>query len=229
MKYLRAFVFFLSTVLLYLGLASFGWGFDNLRGFFSLVPRLGYALSVVLFAAAVGVQALSGTEGIRGGKGEESKWNRRESIVRVVLILGLYLAITFIPIADRRGIAVIAEGAALRWLGVALGALGYALIFRSGLALGRQYSAEVTIQKDHRLITTGPYKWIRYPRYLGIVALAIGLSLAFRSWIGLTAALVVFGILVLRIHDEEALLHREFGEEWERYAQKSWRMIPGIF
>jgi protein-S-isoprenylcysteine O-methyltransferase Ste14 len=64
---------------------------------------------------------------------------------------------------------------------------------------------------------------------LGIVALAIGLSLAFRSWIGLIAALVVFGILVLRIHDEEALLRREFGEEWEKYAQKSWRMIPGIF
>lgn len=228
-EYLRPFVFFLSTVLLYLGLPLFGWGFDNLRGFFSLAPRLGYALSVMLFAAAVGAQAFSGTEGIRGGKGEESKWNRRESIVRVMLVLGLYLAIPPLPFADRRGIAVIAEGSALRWLGVGLGALGYALIFWSGLALGRQHSAEVTIQKDHRLITAGPYMWIRHPRYLGVVVLTIGLSLAFRSWIGLAAALLVFGVLLFRIHDEEALLHREFGEEWERYAQNSWRMMLGIF
>jgi protein-S-isoprenylcysteine O-methyltransferase Ste14 len=229
MKYLRAFFFFLSTALLYLGLPLFGWGLDNLRGFFSLAPRAGYALSVVLFAAAVGAQAFSGTEGIRGGRGEETKWNRRECVVRFALSFLLFLAVTFIPFADRRGIAAIAEGAALRWLGVALGALGYALIFWSGLALGRQYSAEVTIQKDHRLITAGPYRWIRHPRYLGAVLLSLGLSLAFRSWVGLAAGLLVLGVLLFRIHDEEALLHREFGEEWERYAQKSWRMMPGIF
>lgn len=229
MIYLRAFVFFLSTALLYLGLPLFGWGLDNLRGFFSLAPRAGYALSVVLFAAAVGAQAFSGTEGIRGGRGEETKWNRRESVVRFALSFLLFLAVTAIPFADRRGIAAIAEGAALRWLGVALGALGYALIFWSGLALGRQYSAEVTIQKDHRLITAGPYRWIRHPRYLGAALLSLGLSLAFRSWVGLAAGLLVLGVLLFRIHDEEALLHREFGEEWERYAQKSSRMMPGIF
>jgi len=229
MKYLRAFVFFLSTVLLYLGLPLLGWGFDNLRGFFSLAPRLGYALSVVLFAAAVGAQAFSGTEGIRGGKGEAAKWNRRESVVRFVLALGLYLAIIFIPFADRRGIEVISEGAVLRWLGVALGAAGYLLIFWSGLALGRQYSPEVTIQKDHRLITNGPFRWIRHPRYAGVIALSIGVSLAFRSWVGLAAVLMVTGVLIFRIRDEEELLHREFGREWEAYSRTSSRLIPKIY
>jgi protein-S-isoprenylcysteine O-methyltransferase Ste14 len=123
--------------------------------------------------------------------------------VRFALVLGLYLAITFIPFADRRGIAVLAEGPAARWLGVALCLPGYVFIFWSGLALGRQYSAEVTIQKDHRLITSGPYRWIQHPRYLGVI--------------------------LFRIHAEEELLHREFGEEWERYSQKSWRIAPGIF
>lgn len=69
---------------------------------------MGYALSVALFAAAVGAQAISGTEGIRGGKGDEAKRNRRESVVRFFLVIGLYLAITFIPFSDRREIAVIA-------------------------------------------------------------------------------------------------------------------------
>ena len=53
MKYLRSFVFFLATALLYLGLPLLGWGLDDLRGFFSLAPRLGYALSVAVFAAAI--------------------------------------------------------------------------------------------------------------------------------------------------------------------------------
>lgn len=229
MRILRSIVFFLSTVLLYLGLPLLGWGLDNLKEFFSLAPRIGYALAVVLFGAAVGIQAFRGTEGIRGGRGEEAKWNRRESFVRFGLVLVLYLAVTFIPFADRRGIAVLAEGAALRWLGVALSGLGYGFIFWSGLALGRQYSAEVTIQKDHQLITSGPHRWIRHPRYLGIVALGVGLSLAFRSWIGLAATVFILGVLLLRIRDEEILLSREFGMEWQAYSKYSWRLLPGIF
>ena len=229
MKFLRSILFCLSTLLLYLGLPLLGWGLNDLTGFFSLAPRMGYALAVVLFGAAVGVQAFHGTEGIRGGKGDESKLNRRESVVRILMILVLYLAITFIPFADRRGIGVIIAGSGWRWLGVAFCGLGYAFIFWSGLALGRQYSAEVTIQKDHQLITSGPYRWIRHPRYLGVVALAVGLSLAFRSWIGLIAAPFILAALLLRIRDEEALLHREFGKEWETYARQSWRLLPGIF
>ena len=57
MKYLRVFVFFLSTLLLYLGLPLFGWGCDNLRGFFSLAPRLGYALSAVFGRSRIGDRA----------------------------------------------------------------------------------------------------------------------------------------------------------------------------
>jgi protein-S-isoprenylcysteine O-methyltransferase Ste14 len=229
MKILRSVVFFLATVGLYLGLPLLGWGLDNLKEFFSLAPRSGYALAVVLFGAAVGIQAFQGTEGIRGGRGEEAKWNRRESFVRFGLVLALFLTILWIPFSDRRGIAVLAEGPALRWLGVALSALGYGFIFWSGLALGKQYSPEVTIQKDHRLITDGPFQWIRHPRYLGILALGAGLSLAFRSWIGLAATIVILGVLLLRIHDEEVLLGREFGETWEAYVKKSWRLVPGIF
>jgi protein-S-isoprenylcysteine O-methyltransferase Ste14 len=229
MKILRSFVFFLATVLLYLGLPLLGWGLDDLHGFFSLAPRAGYALAVVLFGTAVGVQAFRGTEGIRGGRGEETKWNRRESLVRFGLVLVLYLALLFIPFADRRGIAVLAEGSALRWLGVGLCLLGYGFVFWSGLALGRQYSAEVTIQKDHQLITSGPYRQIRHPRYLGVIALALGMALAYRSAPGLVAAPLILGVLLLRIHDEEELLQREFGVEWVSYSKNSWRLLPGIY
>jgi protein-S-isoprenylcysteine O-methyltransferase Ste14 len=229
MKFLRAFLYFLATALMYLGIPLLGWGLDDLDGFFSVASRAGYAAAAGLFAAAVGIQAFSGTEGIRGGKGDETKLNRRETIVRIGLVLVLYLALVGIPFADRRGIGVLAEGAALRMLGVILSALGYGFVFWSGLALGKQYSPEVTIQKDHHLITAGPFQWIRHPRYLGVILLTFGLSLAFRSWIGLTAAPVILAVLLLRIHDEEALLKNEFGAEWDAYCRKSARLLPGIW
>ena len=62
-----------------------------------------------------------------------------------------------------------------------------------------------------------------------MIPLFLGVSLAFRSWVGLIAAFVVFGVLLYRIRDEEELLHKEFGREWEVYCQTSARLIPKIF
>jgi len=229
MKFLRAIVFAAITSLLYLGLPLIGWGLDDIGRFFSLPARIAYALSAALFAGLVGIQAVGGTEGIRGGKGDRSKLIARETAVRFGLVSLLYAALLLIPFADRRNILVTAESAFLRGSGAALSALGYGFIYWSGLALGKQYSPEVTIQKDHQLITAGPFRKIRHPRYLGVILLLIGFSLVFRSGVGLAAAPLIIGILLLRIHDEETLLGREFGKDWENYCRKSWRLLPGIW
>jgi hypothetical protein len=99
-KYLRAVAFSFSTVALYLGLPLFGlavgvqalvgWGIRDPPEYFSLAPRLGYALLVAAFGLAVGVQALGGTEGIRAGAGEEGKPVPRQHVVRAVMVLLLY-------------------------------------------------------------------------------------------------------------------------------------------
>jgi protein-S-isoprenylcysteine O-methyltransferase Ste14 len=228
-KILRAFIFFLATLLLYFGVVLLGWGIYDLNGYFSIPQRTGYAVVAGLFSLAVGLQAYSSTEGIRGSKGEESKFVYRQRIVRIGLVLSLYLALFFIPFFDRRGMLVFDDGSLARWVGVALSAFGFLLIFWSGLALGRQYSADVTIQTDHRLITNSIYHTIRHPRYLGIILLSTGFSLIFRSWIGLLASIVFLGVILYRIRSEEAVLHGEFGKEWETYCQCSWRLLPYIY
>jgi protein-S-isoprenylcysteine O-methyltransferase Ste14 len=229
MSYLRAVVMFLSTTLIYLGFPLLGWGLDDLQGYFSAYQRLGYAAIVAAFGLAVGCQAFGSPEGIRGGKGEKGKLVRRQTIVGAALVYLLFAAMIFMPFADRRGLGAMADSQALGWLGLALCGLGYALVFWSGLALGKQYSAHVTIQKDHQLITTGPYHYIRHPRYLGVNSLAIGVSLVFHSWIGLALSVLVLGLILSRIADEEALLRKEFGQDWETYCKQSWRLIPYLF
>jgi len=229
MKFLRTILFFIATLLIYLGVALIGWGLGDLEGFFSSGPRLGYAVVVGMFSLAVGVQAYSSTEGIRGGKGEEGKFVFRQRLVRIGLVLSLYIALFFIPFFDRRDLVVFGDSGIARWLGVTLSALGFILVFWSGLALGRQYSADVTIQEGHHLITNSIYRYIRHPRYLGVIALSVGVSCIYRSWIGLVASLIFLVILLYRMKDEESLMHKEFGGEWEAYYKRSWRLIPYLY
>ena len=229
MSFLRLVTFFIATGLLYLGIPLLGWGLDDVIGYSSNAARLGYALLVGLFSLAVGLQAFSSTEGIRGRKGEAGKFVFRQRIVRVVLVLSLYIALFFIPFFDRHAMGVFNDGSVARCLGVVLSALGFALVFWSGVALGRQYSADVTIQKEHHLISSGVYRVIRHPRYLGIIALSIGISCVFRSWIGLIASLFFLAILSFRIRDEESMMLKEFGTQWEAYCKHSWRLIPYIY
>ena len=231
MKYLRGFSFFLATLAMYLGVSLVGWGIGAIPAFAALPPRLGYAVVVTLFSLAVGWQGINDPEGVQGaqGHGQEGKRVWRQTFVSYSLTTILFAAMLFLPFADRRDIAVAQFGMAVRWAGVALAAAGYALIFWSGLALGRQYSAEVTIQKNHHLITAGPYRYIRHPRYLGILGLALGVALLFRSWIGLLLFVLLPLPLIQRMQDEEALMHREFGAEWEEYCQRSWRLIPRVY
>jgi protein-S-isoprenylcysteine O-methyltransferase Ste14 len=141
----------------------------------------------------------------------------------------LYIALFFIPFFDRHDTLVFGDGIYLRWSGIGLSALGFALVYGSGVALGRQYSADVTIQTGHQLITKGIYHYIRHPRYLGVIALSIGVSCLFRSWIGLVASVLFLGVIFYRIKDEESLMHQEFGGAWEAYCNRSWRFLPYIY
>jgi protein-S-isoprenylcysteine O-methyltransferase Ste14 len=228
-KLVRAATFFIATLLIYLGVTLLGWGLDDLAGYFSLPPRLWYAVTVGMFSLAVGIQAYGSTAGIRGGKGEDSKFVFRQRVVRIGLVLSLYIALFFIPFCDRRGIAVFDDGGIVRWLGVGLSAVGYTLVFWSGLALGKQYSADVTIQSGHQLITSSIYHFIRHPRYLGVMALSVGISCVFRSWLGLAASVLFPAVILFRIRDEEAVMLKEFGAEWDAYCKCSWRLIPYIY
>lgn len=229
MKYLRAVFFMFSTIGIYLGLVLLGWGFGDLKSYFSTWPRFGYAVVVVLFGLAIGWQAIDSPEGIEGGKGEETKLVRRETIVGGIITFLAFISLVGLPFLDRHAIAVFTESPTIRWLGLIIAAPGYALIFLSGLALGKQYSAEVTIQKDHQLITSGIYHYLRHPRYAGVLFVASGLSLLFRTWAGLIVTGVLLAALFLRIKDEETMLFKEFGQEWEQYCQVSWYLLPFIY
>ena len=93
--------------------------------------------------------------------------------------------------SDRKGFWIL-DGDAVRWVGVVLFAAGGALRIWPVLVLGRRFSGLVAIQPGHTLVTSGVYRIIRHPSYLGLLVNSLGWALAFRSGVGLllTALLV---------------------------------------
>ncbi len=229
MKYLRGFGFFINTMILYLVIPLFGWGLDDLRGFFSSQPRSGYAAVICFIGLIVGFQGVVEPKGIHGSSGKKGNLIRSQRIIRIAVTSLLIFALAFLPFADRRNIAVVIIPTTIRWVGLILFTIGILFVLWSSISLGKFYSADVTIQEGHQLITNGLYRTIRHPRYLGGILLGFGLSLLFRSWVGLIASICFIGLILFRIQDEEKCMLREFGEDWDTYCKNSWRMLPFLY
>jgi protein-S-isoprenylcysteine O-methyltransferase Ste14 len=90
-------------------------------------------------------------------------------------------------------------------------------------------SATVEIQKDQKVVSTGPYAIVRNPMYASAAVYFIGMSLALGScWDLIPAALIVLGF-VMRLLDEEKFLAQNLPGYAEYCAKVRWHLLPGIF
>lgn len=96
--------------------------------------------------------------------------------------------------------------------------------------LGKQWALQARLVEGHKLITEGPYAYVRNPIYTGMLGMLIATGLAFEHWIALIVAIVIFMIgLVIRVKTEEKLLRSAFGAEFEEYAKRVPAVIPGVY
>lgn len=212
-------------IVIFAGLPLVGWGVPDARDFINNPVRLGYIVLVVLLQIFVVIRF----PGVGRNRSKGKKIVHRQRLA-VILMQAASLAIVIIaPYCDRRDIAVLGEAEIVRYFGLVVFALGFLATSWAEAFLGKQFSLEVTIQEDHRLVTDGPYRYLRHPRYLGIILFNIGFSFVFRSRLALIIIAAMSLVLLWRIHDEEALMHREFGADWEAYSQRSWRLIPFVY
>jgi len=109
-------------------------------------------------------------------------------------------------------------------------ALGGAwLVLRSRAALGPAWSLVPNADEVAGLVTTGPYRLVRHPIYLGLSLLAMGQALAFGNWPALL--IVLFGIIptfAWRAYTEEKLLSRAFGTRYAEYRRRTGLLIPRV-
>lgn len=112
--------------------------------------------------------------------------------------------------------------------------------------LGRLFTFDLAIRSKHKLITNGPYRYIRHPSYTGLILAVFGYSLfTFKVVYTVTQMLhvsdfiaqaimlfpTIFGtaLIIHRIPREEDMLLKEFKDNWMKYSKKTWKLIPFIF
>ncbi|KAG1896252.1 uncharacterized protein F5891DRAFT_606137 [Suillus fuscotomentosus] len=117
--------------------------------------------------------------------------------------------------------------------------------------LGKLWSFHLSVRKEHKLVTSGPYSVVRHPSYTGLLFQSTGIAVMYGSqgsWMRQSGILQVpfmkvlamtsfFVFLTLaawvsisRPAEEDQMLQHALGEEWENWAKKvKYRLIPGVY
>jgi protein-S-isoprenylcysteine O-methyltransferase Ste14 len=115
--------------------------------------------------------------------------------------------------------------------------------------LGESRSFALSIRKEHRLVTSGPYSVVRHPSYTAYILQYVGMVVMYGSqgswmresgvmqvpFVKVSAAIYFFLVTaaawaaIRRSPVEDKMLQRALGEEWEEWAKRvQYRLFPGI-
>ena len=117
-----------------------------------------------------------------------------------------------------------------RILGICIFVVGLALRLYAILYLGRFFTINVAIATDHRLIDSGPYRFVRHPSYTGASMLFFGLGLGIGNWLSLAVIVApIFAAFWWRMKIEESALAEALGDPYRRYMERTKRLVPMIY
>jgi protein-S-isoprenylcysteine O-methyltransferase Ste14 len=186
-------------------------------------------------AAFGGCLGISAFYRLRARQQGETIARRRESpsliAGRAVIALPLFVAILLYLLNPRwMAWAELALPSWSRWVGALLGLVAVPSALWVFTSIGRNVSETVLTKRDHALVTTGPYRWIRHPLYTtgAVLLLAIGLMAA--NWfILLFALLAIVSLRLAVIPLEERELVNKFGDDYRRYMARTGGLWPRVF
>ena len=125
---------------------------------------------------------------------------------------------------------IMVESLPLRWVGLGLSLYFLVMLPWIMRTLGRFAVPGAGVYRDHKLITSGPYSFVRHPLYSASIALCLGSALGTINWLLLVLCPVLVAIVILvPVRHEEALLHEKFGTEYKQYAEETAQLIPWIW
>ena len=106
---------------------------------------------------------------------------------------------------------------------------GLALVLWGRFILGKNYFVSTGLGaqlfSDHKLVTAGPYAFMRHPMYTGLILAAWGALFMYGTWT--TVYFAIFApFIAMRARREEQALAAEFGEQWMDYSQQVPAFIP---
>ena len=156
-----------------------------------------------------------------------SRDRRSLMLLWAIIIVSLWLGIQMVwlfPNTTARdprgfylfGFLLFLGGLILRWYSI-----GY---------LGRYFTVDVSISAEHKLIDSGPYRYIRHPTYTGALLAFLGLGFCFGNWLSILFMTVpIIAAFLWRIRIEERALADALGKDYRAYTQRTKRLIPFVY
>ena len=114
------------------------------------------------------------------------------------------------------------------WVGAVLTVAGLLVSVWARVHLGRNWSATITVKKDHELITSGPYRFARHPIYSGLLLAFIGSALACGELRAILAVTLAFWALWRKLRIEEQWMREQFGTAYDEYARRVAALVPFV-
>jgi protein-S-isoprenylcysteine O-methyltransferase Ste14 len=118
-------------------------------------------------------------------------------------------------------IPLVVVGNVLTWVG-----LGIAMVV---ITQNNYAAANITVETDQAVVSTGLYGLVRHPMYFGVLIMLTGVPLALGSYWGLVLVIVDAVLFATRILDEERALTEELSGYREYTEKVQSRLVPGVW
>ena len=117
----------------------------------------------------------------------------------------------------------------VRWLGVGFGILCTLGIYWLFSSIGTGITPVSTTRKEHKLVTSGPYRWVRHPLYTVGSSMFVAFGMMADNWFIALLGVLAFIGMAIRTSKEEANLLEKFGDEYREYMKRTGRFLPKLF
>ena len=122
------------------------------------------------------------------------------STLRVVWLVIIVSVAAGIYVAKHWPAAALPHHRSFAFAGVVLFVAGL-LRWCAIITLGRFFTVDVTIEKDHELVERGPFRMVRHPSYTGVLLAFVGLALSVGNWAALLVILLPIGVAFNSPHE----------------------------
>lgn len=190
----------------------------------SLLLGLTYFASELLLTISRRSRSKTGT------KQDKSTLGMIWVVIAVSIMAGVFVARSTSLRAGVIGLFDFPESNWIPVLAVGLFAAGLAVRWWAIVTLGRFFTVDVVVEKDHEVVQRGPFRWVRHPSYTGVLVAFMGWAMTLGNWVAMAVVLVpIFAAFVRRMNVEEEALRGALGERYTAYMRRTKRLAPGLY
>ncbi len=117
----------------------------------------------------------------------------------------------------------------VNWIGVPVTLAGHLFSIWARIHLGKYWSGTVALKYGHKIVDTGPYRFVRHPIYTGLLSSVLGSAIAAGTIQAFCGFLVMIVGYYIKWKREEKIMRSEFGADYVNYMKRTKAIIPFVY